>query len=498
MVKVNGTVELEPGRRVEPAVDQVTVRGRPLPGPSTLRYLLVHKPIGMITTLHDPEGRPTVRQLLPPGPRLFPVGRLDADTSGLLLVTNDGELAHRLMHPRHGVEKRYRVLLDRLPSPHELARLRAGTPIEPGITSGPADVRIKAVRSSRAIIEIRIHEGRYRQVRRMCESVGLTVKALHRFGYGPLHIGKLPRGGVRPLTGFELRRLKAASMRPPGPAPQRPLGPRPGTGPVLGTRPVPTGRPEGARRSAEGGLARASARPARRPQERASRGEPRERRGPGAGSRRTGVDSRRGGEARSWPRAAGPARGRAKSRAARPDSRRGGEARPWPRAAGPERGRGPSRMTRPDARRGSEARPWARTAGPERGRGPSRAARPDSRREGEARPWPRTTGPERGRGSGPRQARPDSRRGGEARSWPRASGPEGGPRSRERSPWVRGGVSRSAGGRPPERRPRPGGPPKMGERASRAGSPRAGGGRRAGRPFAGPVGRPRSKRSARH
>jgi len=140
VVRVNGAIVREPGRRVEPEGDRVLVRGRPLPGRSALRYFLVHKPVGMITTLHDPEGRPTVRQLLPPGPRLFPVGRLDADTSGLLLVTNDGELAHKLMHPRYGVEKRYKVLVDTLPNANQLSRLRAGVALEPGVRAEPASV----------------------------------------------------------------------------------------------------------------------------------------------------------------------------------------------------------------------------------------------------------------------------------------------------------------------------------------------------------------------
>lgn len=219
MVQVNGSVVKEPGRRVEPDRDRVVVRGRPLPGRSALRYVVVHKPVGMITTLRDPEGRPTVRELLPPGPRLFPVGRLDADTSGLLLVTNDGDLAHKLMHPRYEVEKCYRVLLDRAPEPGQIARLREGVPLEPGVRSGPAFVRIASGHASRPTLDIRIHEGRYRQVRRMCEAVGLGVKALHRYGYGPLRIGRLPRGLARALTEVEVRRLRAAAARPGGTAP---------------------------------------------------------------------------------------------------------------------------------------------------------------------------------------------------------------------------------------------------------------------------------------
>ncbi len=173
----------------------------------------------MITTLNDPEGRPTVRQLLPPGPRLFPVGRLDADTSGLLLVTNDGELAHKLMHPRYGVEKRYRVLVDAVPESGQLARLRAGVTIEPGVRSGPADVRLARAHRDRPTLDVRIHEGRYRQVRRMCEAVGLGVKSLHRYGYGPLQLGPLPRGAARPLSPDEVKRLRAVAARPGGSAP---------------------------------------------------------------------------------------------------------------------------------------------------------------------------------------------------------------------------------------------------------------------------------------
>jgi 23S rRNA pseudouridine2605 synthase len=215
-VRVNGAVVREPGRRVEPDRDRVEVRGRALPGRSALRYFMVHKPVGMITTLSDPEGRPTVRKLLPPGPRLFPVGRLDADTSGLLVVTNDGDLAHKLMHPRYGVEKRYKVLVDRVPDSRQLARLRAGVEIEPGVRTGPADVRLTRARPERPTLDVRLHEGRYRQVRRMCEAVGLAVKALHRHGYGPLQIGMLPKGLTRPLSEAEVRRLKAVAARPGG------------------------------------------------------------------------------------------------------------------------------------------------------------------------------------------------------------------------------------------------------------------------------------------
>src|SRR5262245_8727329 len=135
-VRVNGTVVKEPGATVHPERDRVTVHGRPIPGRSALRYLMVHKPVGVITTLEDPEGRPTVRTLLPTGPRLFPVGRLDAETSGLLIATNDGALAHHLMHPRYGVRKVYRVRVDRPADDNSRRGLAPGSRFEPGGWTG--------------------------------------------------------------------------------------------------------------------------------------------------------------------------------------------------------------------------------------------------------------------------------------------------------------------------------------------------------------------------
>ncbi|HEV2106041.1 MAG TPA: pseudouridine synthase, partial [Candidatus Eisenbacteria bacterium] len=140
-VRVNGEVVTEPGVRVEEQRDRVTVDGKPLAGASRPVYYALNKPVGVITTLDDPEGRPTVRELLPRGARVFPVGRLDADTSGLLLLTNDGELAHRLMHPRYGVDKTYRVRLGREPHPAQLERLRHGVRFDADLVSAPARVR---------------------------------------------------------------------------------------------------------------------------------------------------------------------------------------------------------------------------------------------------------------------------------------------------------------------------------------------------------------------
>ncbi len=218
-VRVNGQVVLEPGTMVEPERDRVEVRHRPLPPAAEPRYFLLHKPVGVISTLHDPEGRRTIRDLLPPGPRLFPVGRLDADTSGLLVLTNDGELAHRLMHPRYGVSKSYRVRLAQLPNAGQLHRLATGVEFEPGVTSAPARVWVVDATPDRAMLSLVIHEGRYRQVRRMCEAVGLTVLGLHRSAYGPLHLGELTRGMWRELSEAEVKSLRSAAARPARSAP---------------------------------------------------------------------------------------------------------------------------------------------------------------------------------------------------------------------------------------------------------------------------------------
>ena len=247
-VRVNGTVVKEPGTQVMPDRDRVEVHGRPIPGRAALRYLMVNKPVGVITTLDDPQGRPTVRTLLPPGPRMFPVGRLDAETSGLIIVTNDGALAHHLMHPRYGVRKVYRARLDRPPDADQIRRLREGVEFEPGIVSAPCEVRVHSARADRAEIEIVLHEGRFRQVRRMCEAVGLRVEKLHRPTYGPVTLGELPRGAWRELTPDEVQRLRATSARPvarvtaraPHPG-QRPAPGSGSTGARFAPRPEPTG-----------------------------------------------------------------------------------------------------------------------------------------------------------------------------------------------------------------------------------------------------------------
>ncbi|MBV8117425.1 MAG: rRNA pseudouridine synthase, partial [Candidatus Eremiobacteraeota bacterium] len=154
---------------------------------------------GVVTTMRDPQGRRTVAQLLPAGSRIVPVGRLDYDTSGVLLLTNDGELAHRLLHPRFGVSKRYRAVIEGRLSESERTRLSAGVSID-GLRTSAAKLRVVATRGNRSVIDITIHEGRHRQVRRMFEALGHAVAQLTRLQFGPIALGELAPGHTRPLT----------------------------------------------------------------------------------------------------------------------------------------------------------------------------------------------------------------------------------------------------------------------------------------------------------
>jgi 23S rRNA pseudouridine2605 synthase len=185
------------------AGDTVAVDGRPV-GKQRLAYLLLHKPAGVVTTARDPQGRPTVVGLVPPEPRVVPVGRLDADTTGALLLTNDGQLAHRLAHPRYEVDKVYEVEVEGDLSPAALRQLRAGVELDDGRTA-PADAR----RLGRGRIELTLHEGRKHQVKRMCEAVGHPVQRLHRSRYAGLEVRGLAPGGWRELTTDEVAALKA-------------------------------------------------------------------------------------------------------------------------------------------------------------------------------------------------------------------------------------------------------------------------------------------------
>ena len=199
-VTVNGEVAVL-GRRVEGA-DIVEVDGHLVPIQPGLVYYLLNKPAGVVTTAKDTHGRPTVVELVPAEPRVFPVGRLDADTEGLLLLTNDGELAHRLTHPSFGVEKEYLAQVEGVPSAATLRRLREGVELEDGLTAAA-----RVSQPSPGMLRITIHEGRNRQVRRMAEAVGHPVQRLVRVRIGSLADRRLRPGAWRPLTLEELKAL---------------------------------------------------------------------------------------------------------------------------------------------------------------------------------------------------------------------------------------------------------------------------------------------------
>jgi 23S rRNA pseudouridine2605 synthase len=201
------------GDRVDPAAASVCVDGVPVPTAPDLVYYLLHKPARVVTTAHDPEGRRTVVELLPPEPRVFPVGRLDYDSAGLLLLTNDGRLAQLLSHPRHGVAKTYLAEVVGPPSRAELRQLREGVVLDDGLTA-PARARVVGTNGDAAAVELTIHEGRNRQVRRMLEALGHPVTRLVRTRIGPIHDDRLRPGAWRDLTTTEVRALYEAASAP--------------------------------------------------------------------------------------------------------------------------------------------------------------------------------------------------------------------------------------------------------------------------------------------
>ena len=194
------------GDRIDPAIDEVRVDGDRISVDPELRYLALHKPKGVTTTIRDPHAERDLRSLLPPGPRVFPVGRLDRDTEGLLVLTNDGELAHRLAHPRHAVEKEYLAEVDGAPTARQLSRLKRGVELDDGVARA-ADARDAGRSGERGAVRIVMTEGRKREVRRMLAGVGLPVRRLVRVRIGPLRLGTLAPGEVRELTPDEVRAL---------------------------------------------------------------------------------------------------------------------------------------------------------------------------------------------------------------------------------------------------------------------------------------------------
>ena len=218
-VRVEGRVVTELGTKVEEGAE-ITVDGRPIPRPPSPIYLMLHKPPGYVTTVHDPHGRTTVLDIVRragwagQGNRLYPVGRLDKESEGLLLITNDGELTLRLTHPRYHLEREYLVMVRGQPTEEALNRLRRGGIVLDGRPTAPA--RVEPAHPPPGAVSCEdttwlrfvLREGRKRQVRRMCEMVGHPVLRLIRIRIGPLRLGRLPPGAVRPLTPEEVRALK--------------------------------------------------------------------------------------------------------------------------------------------------------------------------------------------------------------------------------------------------------------------------------------------------
>jgi 23S rRNA pseudouridine2605 synthase len=466
-ISVNGRVMRELGARVDPAVDSIAVDGVPVLQHGARTYILLHKPVGVVSTADDPQGRPTVIDLVDSQARLFPVGRLDMDSEGLLLLTDDGDLAYRLTHPSFAVEKEYRVLLDRVPSPEALRGWREGLDLD-GQPTAPAWVEVLDRTDDGVWVRVVLREGRKRQVREVAGLLGYEVLRLVRVREGSLVLGDLPAGRSRALTDQEveaLRRHTAESRAPePGRAREREAGvakqptgegrrspgrerPRP---PTSGLPAQDVRRPQGERSNSRGG----------RPEDRDSRPSNRGERGDRFGAREERPQGRAPNNSRYAPRSQYEDRGRPDSRPARgqPDRRVGGGSRYDPRGGtqrgssrydprgGTQRGnsrydprggvqrggsrydpRGDSRPSneqpnereeyqgRDQGRQGNERfseRPPQRPSRPDQ-RGP---ARPQSRpasgpRTGTPRPNPPRTGTPRPDSRGPAAPRPDRQRG---------------------------------------------------------------------------------------
>lgn len=208
-VQVNGAVA-SLGAKIDPQRDVITVDGKRVQPPQAFVYLMLHKPRGYVTTRKDPHAPHTVMELLRDAPpNLFPVGRLDADSEGLLLFTNDGAFAHRLTHPRYKLPKTYRVWVQGKPTARALTQLREGVLLEDGKTA-PAEVRLLRTESEQSVLEIVLREGRKRQIRRMCAAVGHPVQRLKRIAMGALRLpSDLPLGKWRMLTPAEIQQLQA-------------------------------------------------------------------------------------------------------------------------------------------------------------------------------------------------------------------------------------------------------------------------------------------------
>jgi pseudouridine synthase len=413
-VAVNDVVVTEMGVRVDPETDRVTVDGKALPRRTTHVYLALNKPRGYVTTVgDDPYGRPTVLELVRRPERVYPVGRLDFDTEGLLILTNDGELAHRMMHPRYHVQKEYLAKVRGVPDPTALRRLRQGVPTrfqpEP---SPPHKVELLRVLEGEeaALVKVVISEGAKHQVRDMLEAVGYPVLSLRRTRVGPVLLGELRRGLLRELTAqevAELRRMvrlpfdeQALPATPSRPHPRHAdESPRPRWADAKPARP----RPPRVGNQMPGRSRRTDERPAARP--------PRPAGEQTAPPRRHRADERSGPPPRSVPaqRPAGPRRPWwADERDEHPPQVRtwhAQDARPAPPRPAPiERSTGPRRPWSERAERSAPDRPPQRTPG-----GPPRARWRDEEGPPTGRPPRRPAGPPRDRSGYPRAGQPEGR-----------------------------------------------------------------------------------------
>lgn len=207
-IKVNGRVVQTLGTKIDDQKDRVEVGGKPVKRGEGMAYLMLNKPPGYLVTLKDPFKRPTVKELLPSlKERVFPVGRLDYDSEGLLLFTNDGELAHRLAHPRYKIPKNYLVDVKGMPDPSKISRLEKGIVLD-GKKTAPARIAKLRDSSKKTLFQVEIYEGRKREVKRMFEAVGHRVLHLKRVGFGGIRLGKLRTGKWRFLTQREVSSLQ--------------------------------------------------------------------------------------------------------------------------------------------------------------------------------------------------------------------------------------------------------------------------------------------------
>ena len=221
-VSVNGEIITEPGRRIDPVVDHVEVDGVPVQLDPEKRYLMLNKPAGVVSSMADERGRPDLREFTADlEERVFNVGRLDAETTGFLLLTNDGELAHVLAHPSFGVQKTYLATVRGVVTPQVLRHLREGVELDDGPIAVDRARIVGEPSRGRTIVEVTLHSGRNRIVRRMLAAVGHPVEELVRRQFGPLHLGSLGAGRIRDLTPVELGQLLSLARKPDAPTPNQ-------------------------------------------------------------------------------------------------------------------------------------------------------------------------------------------------------------------------------------------------------------------------------------